>query len=224
MRAVVGDRIVVRSGSVDRPDRQGTVREVLGSGDDEHYRVSWDDGHESLLYPGPDAVVIPAQSRREQPPATSSTTGSAAEGTRGGAQAGVAPPAISRTTPDDPVERIMSSPVATAEAHDSLRMVAVSLADAAVGALVVMDDDTPLGMISERDIVHAVADGIDPDQVEAVNMVGATTVWAQPTDSIREVAAMMREAEVRHIPVRVQDDVVGVVSIRDVVQVLMENC
>ncbi|REF34848.1 CBS domain-containing protein [Thermasporomyces composti] len=218
MRAVVGDRIVVRSGSVDRPDRQGTVREVLGAGDHEHYRVVWDDGRESVLYPGPDAAIIPAQTRREQPPA--STTGSAAEGTEGR----TTPPAVSRTRPDDPVERIMSSPVATVEARDSLRTVAVSLADAAVGALVVMDDETPLGMISERDVVHAVAGGSDPDQVEALNLVGATTVWAQPTDSIRDVAAMMREAEVRHIPVRVQDAVVGVVSIRDVVQVLMENC
>lgn len=217
MRAVVGDRIVVRSGTVDQPERQGTVQEVLGAGDSEHYRVAWDDGRESVLYPGPDAMVIPAQTRREQPP------GPSTQRQERGAAGPTTPPAARRTTPDDPVERIMSSPVATVEAHDSLRVVAVSLADAEVGALVVMDGETPFGMISERDVVHAVASGGDPDQVEALSLVGATTVWAQPTDTIRQVAAMMRDAEVRHIPVRLQDSVVGVVSIRDVVQVLLEN-
>lgn len=57
MQAAVGDRIVVEAAAVDRGRRQGEVVEVLGTGDDQHYRVRWQDGHESIFYPGPDARV-----------------------------------------------------------------------------------------------------------------------------------------------------------------------
>jgi len=53
--ATVGDRIVIETASLDAPRRQGEVLEVLGHGETEHYRVRWQDGHESLYFPGPDA-------------------------------------------------------------------------------------------------------------------------------------------------------------------------
>ncbi|GAA2760264.1 DUF1918 domain-containing protein [Actinopolymorpha rutila] len=199
MHAIIGDRIIVQAEVTDRPNRLGTVREVLGTKDAEHYRVDWDDGHESLLYPGPDTRVVPRQRAGEEPLAT----------------------APGPVRPEDPVERIMGAPVVNVDAHDSLRVTAVSLADAAVGALVVMDQGSPLGMISERDVVHALAADADPEEVQAHNLVGATTVWASPTDSITRVAALMRDGEIRHIPLRREETVVGVASIRDVLRVLL---
>jgi Domain of unknown function (DUF1918). len=57
MHATTGDRIVVEATTLDRGRRHGEVLEVLGTGDAEHYRVRWEDGHESIFYPGPDARV-----------------------------------------------------------------------------------------------------------------------------------------------------------------------
>ena len=59
MHATVGDRIIIETASLDRPRRQGEVLEVLGNGETEHYRVRWQDGHESLYFPGPDAHLAP---------------------------------------------------------------------------------------------------------------------------------------------------------------------
>ena len=58
MQAMTGDRIVVESGAVDSPRRHGEVVEVIGDGERQHYRVRWDDGHESVYFPGPDARVV----------------------------------------------------------------------------------------------------------------------------------------------------------------------
>ena len=58
MQATTGDRIVVETATLDRPRREGEVIEVLGSGDGVHYRVRWNDGHESIYYPGADAHVV----------------------------------------------------------------------------------------------------------------------------------------------------------------------
>jgi CBS domain-containing protein len=198
MHASIGDQILIRTGSLDRPSRHGVVREVLGDRDCEHFLVDWDDGHESLLYPGPDTQVIPAQVSREP-----------------------APPRQLVPRLQDPVEEIMSAPVITVDEHDSLRVAAVTLADAEIGALVVLSGNTPLGIISERDVVHALAAGGDPDEVWAADVIGVRTVWAAPTDAIHHVAELMRDADIRHVPVRVQDKVVGVVSIRDVHKVLL---
>jgi CBS domain-containing protein len=203
MSARVGDRIVVRTDPHSTDWRHGTVREILGSPDSPQYRVGWDDGHESFLYPGPDTSLVPAGQDQD-----------GVDTSESGAPIGE----------HDPVERIMSYPVRTVDALDSLRTAAETLAEANVGALVVMKESTPLGIISERDIVRAVAGGGDPDEVWSADVIGVDTVWAAPTDPILHVAGLMRDASIRHVPLRTQGDVVGIVSARDILAVLYERC
>ncbi|WP_148574873.1 DUF1918 domain-containing protein [Nocardioides caldifontis] len=58
MHASVGDRLVVRSAHVDGHVRDGEITEVRGDDGAPPYVVRWsDDGHEGLVYPGPDAFV-----------------------------------------------------------------------------------------------------------------------------------------------------------------------
>jgi hypothetical protein len=57
MQARVGDRIVVESRKVGDPRRSGAVVEVLTGPETDHYRVRWDNGHESIFYPSSDATV-----------------------------------------------------------------------------------------------------------------------------------------------------------------------
>jgi uncharacterized protein DUF1918 len=63
MHANCGDQIMVETTTLDAPRRRGEVLEVIGEGDREHYRVRWDDGRESVYFPGPDARVHPGGSR-----------------------------------------------------------------------------------------------------------------------------------------------------------------
>lgn len=58
MHASTGDRIVIETTTLDTQRRQGEVLEVIGDGDQRHYRVRWQDGHESVYFPGPDAHVL----------------------------------------------------------------------------------------------------------------------------------------------------------------------
>jgi Domain of unknown function (DUF1918) len=57
MHAKTGDRIVVESLRVGQPRREGEVLEVV-VGEREHYRVRWDDGHESIYFPSSDCRVV----------------------------------------------------------------------------------------------------------------------------------------------------------------------
>jgi hypothetical protein len=60
MRASIGDRLCVHGRTVDRPDRMGDVMEVRGPDGQPPYLVRFDDGHERLIFPGPDCEVQPA--------------------------------------------------------------------------------------------------------------------------------------------------------------------
>jgi Domain of unknown function (DUF1918) len=62
MKAHVGDRIVVESEKVGQPRRAGVIEEVLET-DPERVRVSWEDGHTSVLTPAAGAAkIVPAES------------------------------------------------------------------------------------------------------------------------------------------------------------------
>jgi uncharacterized protein DUF1918 len=55
--AVAGDEIVITGHSVGDAPRTAVILEVLGSEGHEHFRVRWEDGHESIFFPGDDAVI-----------------------------------------------------------------------------------------------------------------------------------------------------------------------
>jgi len=55
--AEAGDLIVVSGHHVGEPEQLGEIVEVLGTPGHRHFSVRWDDGHESVFYPGSDATV-----------------------------------------------------------------------------------------------------------------------------------------------------------------------
>jgi hypothetical protein len=65
MQATTGDRLHVRSNSVGTKDKVGEILEVRGPDGGPPYRVRYSDGHESLVYPGPDCLIEPAASPAE---------------------------------------------------------------------------------------------------------------------------------------------------------------
>ncbi|MGH3344084.1 MAG: DUF1918 domain-containing protein [Carbonactinosporaceae bacterium] len=59
MRATIGDRLHVHAKTVGQRDRTGEIVEVRGPEGGPPYVVRFEDGHEGLIYPGPDAVIEP---------------------------------------------------------------------------------------------------------------------------------------------------------------------
>ena len=68
MKAAPGDRIIIRSHTVESSDRHGQILEVRGPDGTPPYQVRFDDGHETILFPGGDFVVERhAQAEGNQP-------------------------------------------------------------------------------------------------------------------------------------------------------------
>lgn len=63
MRATIGDQLHVHSRTVEETDRTGLILEVRGTAGAPPYLVRFDDGHERLVYPGPDCIVEPRRAQ-----------------------------------------------------------------------------------------------------------------------------------------------------------------
>lgn len=120
---------------------------------------------------------------------------------------------------DTTVKSLMKWPVAMVGESTSMRMVADALVADEVGALAVVADDRLIGVIAERDVVRQVAAGADPDATRAGDMMSTEPVTVAPGDSVHRASDLMREAAVRHLPVVDGDEIVGFISIRDLIDV-----
>lgn len=89
-----------------------------------------------------------------------------------------------------------------------------------IGAVLVCDGDGALlGVLSERDIVRALADdGINVLETPVRALMTRDVVTCRPTDSIDSLMALMTDRRIRHIPVLDHGGLVGLVSIGDVVK------
>ncbi len=98
----------------------------------------------------------------------------------------------------------------------SVRAAAAAIVEQSIGLLVIGATDDVLGVVSERDIVRAVAQGRDLDTTSVVDIGSRQLVWIDAHDSIGEAAVEMMKDYVRHALVRDEQGLVGVLSMRDV--------
>lgn len=106
----------------------------------------------------------------------------------------------------------------TATADDSLEQVAVRLGEKDISALVVLDGYRLAGIITERDIVRAVADRRDLAEGTAGEYMTREPATVGLETPLAEVARMMLAFGVRHLPVVVAGEVLGMVSARDLLE------
>lgn len=104
--------------------------------------------------------------------------------------------------------------------HDAtVAMVAETIAEAGIGAVVVGDEDRPVALVSERDVIRVVAAHQDPASVPAVEVASTNLVWCEASDTVEQVAVRMTDRHIRHILVESSGVLVGIVSARDLLGV-----
>jgi CBS domain-containing protein len=118
--------------------------------------------------------------------------------------------------PDASVRTYLTADVVTIASTASLRDAALAMAEASVGVLVVGTTKDVAALVSERDVVRAVADGVDLDGTTAAEIGSTELFWIDVDDTVGDAAEEMMEDYVRHVLVRDQRGLVGILSMRDV--------
>jgi CBS domain-containing protein len=116
--------------------------------------------------------------------------------------------------PGEPVRNLVTRPPVLVHLDDSLRRVAELFVEESFGAAVVRGTDPP-AIISERDIVRAVAEGLSLDRTRVEEVMTEDVAIAAPTDTVAEVARMMIDNEIRHVPIIEDEVIAGLISGRD---------
>ena len=119
------------------------------------------------------------------------------------------------------VGEIMTPDVLGLEPATSLVDAARRMHERRVGAIVVQDGERLVGIVTERDILRAVATGAIGGSVADVMTHGPDTIG--PDESAGQAAALMIHGGFRHLPVVDGNAVVGMLSIRDLVRVSVDD-
>ncbi len=109
--------------------------------------------------------------------------------------------------------------VFTTSPSEPISAVAGLLHQRGVGALVVLDSGHVAGIVSERDIVRAVAErGADALTEPVSSCMTKDVLFAEPDETVDSLLGRMTDRRIRHLPVCKKDRLVGIVSIGDLVK------
>lgn len=114
----------------------------------------------------------------------------------------------------------MSDLVLTIGLGHTLREAARMMSERGVGAAVIIDEESPgPRIISERDVLVSIGSGEDPDQERVADHMSDSVITASPDWSLERAAAEMASRKIRHLVIVDGSDVVGMLSMRDIMRV-----
>jgi CBS domain-containing protein len=119
------------------------------------------------------------------------------------------------------VRDVASSAVVAVGPAQSLREATQLMAKHRVGSAVVQDAEQLIGILTERDVLNAVASGTVPDEVTVQDIMTADVVTVGPDWDLVEAAGEMARRRIRHLVVYEGGQLLGVLSVRDVLPALL---
>lgn len=122
------------------------------------------------------------------------------------------------------VSDIMTPAALTDAADDTLAEASAKMWQQQTGSLLIMEGDKLHGIVTERDIMRAVAEGKDPTTVPLREAMTTDVVTITPETALTEAAQLMFEKWFRHLPVVTEaGEVVGIISLRDLLGLVKEG-
>ncbi len=119
------------------------------------------------------------------------------------------------------VRDVASSAVVAVGPGHSVRDAARLMAKHGVGSAVVQDVEQLVGILTERDVLNAVASGAEPDDTSVQDIMTGDVVTVGPDWDLVEAAAEMARRRIRHLVVYEGGQLLGILSVRDVLPALL---
>jgi CBS domain-containing protein len=122
------------------------------------------------------------------------------------------------------VRDAMTKPVLVVGPDHTLRQIAQLMAVRRVGSAIVIDPESSgVGIITERDLLNAIGAGLDPDIERVSGHLTREVVYAVPDWTLEQAAATMARCGFRHLVVMDGTEVLGVISVRDVMRAWVQQ-
>jgi CBS domain-containing protein len=122
-----------------------------------------------------------------------------------------------------PVADVMSIRTVTVGPDATVRLAILRMLEENVGAVAVCEGPRLVGIFTERDVLRLAGEGADLDAVLVEDVMTRTVASISPDDDIRAAAELMAARRIRHVPVVQDENLLGMVGIRDVLGTLVEQ-
>ncbi|AGB31364.1 putative signal transduction protein with CBS domains [Natrinema pellirubrum DSM 15624] len=122
-----------------------------------------------------------------------------------------------------PIDDLARSDVVTAAPDASVSELAAMMDEENVGSIVIIDDDAPVGIVTDRDLtVRVLADGTDAEQT-AAEIMTEDPCTIERDDGFYEATDLMAEHGVRRLPVSDGDQLVGIITADDLTELIADE-
>jgi signal-transduction protein with cAMP-binding, CBS, and nucleotidyltransferase domain len=119
-----------------------------------------------------------------------------------------------------PVAHLMRGAPPFVDPEDTLRAAAQAMAGQKTGAAILLGPDGPTSIVTEQDIVRALANSADPDTFWVADVASRDLVAIDPETTVVEAVELMAKAHIRHVPVKSHGEVMGMVVAEDILDLL----
>jgi signal-transduction protein with cAMP-binding, CBS, and nucleotidyltransferase domain len=117
------------------------------------------------------------------------------------------------------VNEIMSKNILTLDKSTSLQEAAEHMKKLNVGCVIVTDSNNPIGIITERDFVTKIAAEGRPLFTEIKEVMSSPLITIDPEETIWEASELMKEKLIHKLPVKKNDEIVGIITTTDIVKI-----
>jgi CBS domain-containing protein len=118
------------------------------------------------------------------------------------------------------LKNIMVENVRTAGLWDTAQEIAVLMNKHQIGCVIIVDEEQPVGIVTERDIMkRVVSKGIAPDSLKAVDIMSKPLITATPNMPAGDATKVMLKWNIKKLPVAEEGRLVGVVTLTDLLRV-----
>ena len=116
------------------------------------------------------------------------------------------------------VENVMQKNVITIDSSATIKDAATMMVDAHVGCVIVSDGKSPIGIVTERDIVRRVASKDLPLSTIVSEIMSTPLITAKPDFTLWELAQLMKTKSIHKIPIEKDGNLVGIITATDLVK------
>jgi signal-transduction protein with cAMP-binding, CBS, and nucleotidyltransferase domain len=117
------------------------------------------------------------------------------------------------------VNEVMSKNILTLDKSTSLQEAAEHMKKLNVGCVIVTDNNNPIGIITERDFVTKIAAEGRPLFTEIKEVMSSPLITIDPEETIWEASELMKEKLIHKLPVKKNDEIVGIITTTDIVKI-----
>lgn len=126
---------------------------------------------------------------------------------------------------DVKVRDAMTPKVLTVKPSESVDKAAKIMADKNIGSIIVVKNDKPVGIVTERDICYrVVASNKLPSKVSVKDIMSSHLITVSPDNTLNEAARTMAKKNIRRLPVVKDNSLVGIITNKDIITISPEIC